>query len=61
MCTPKTKRRELAPPAYVLEEWKKGDKNAMAQLLEKVNFDKDSQYNFIHEPSWIIAFTLNVR
>ena len=47
MCTPKTKRKELSPPAYVLEEWKTGDKNAMAKLLENANFDKDRDYNLI--------------
>ena len=41
MCQPKSKRQDLSPPDYVRDEWKRGDKNAIAQLFEQVNFDKD--------------------
>lgn len=35
------KRKELSAPEYVKNEWRQGDKNAMADLLQNVNFDRD--------------------
>ncbi len=37
----KTKRKELEAPEYVRKEWESGDKNAMADMLQSANFDKD--------------------
>ena len=42
MCAPKQRRKDLIAPQYVMDEWKNGDKNAMAALLEQVNWQKDS-------------------
>lgn len=39
----KTKRVELNSPPWLVEEWKKGDKRAIAQQLLNVNFDKDTR------------------
>ena len=41
MRQPKSRRKDLVAPAYVVEEWKNGDKNALASVLEQVNWDKD--------------------
>ena len=41
MVAPKSKRKELCVPDYVRKEWEEGSKNNMADLLLRVNFDKD--------------------
>jgi len=41
MVKPHSRRRELDPPSWLVEEWRKGDKNSMADLYSSVNFDKD--------------------
>lgn len=41
MLQPKSKRKELTPPDYVRKEWENGDKNALADLLQQCNFQKD--------------------
>ena len=41
MVAPKSKRKELTCPDYVRKEWEDGNKNAMADLLQRVNWDKD--------------------
>ena len=41
MVAPKTKRRELNAPDYVKSEWEGGDRDAMAELLTRLNFDKE--------------------
>lgn len=41
MVAPKTRRRELEPPDYVKKEWASGDKNQLAELFQRVNFQKE--------------------
>ena len=41
MVAPKSRRKELSVPDYVRKEWEEGSKNNMADLLLRVNFDKD--------------------
>ena len=41
MLQPKSKRKELTPPDYVRKEWEQGDKNGLADLLQRCNFDRD--------------------
>ena len=41
MVKPHSRRRELDPPSWLVDEWKKGDKNSIADLYGSVNFDKD--------------------
>lgn len=45
MVAPKSRRKELTAPDFVRKEWEEGNKNAMADLLQRVNFEKD--------PFWI--------
>lgn len=44
MVEPKKKRTDLAVPAFVASEWKKGTeaRDAMAETLQAVNWDKDT-------------------
>jgi len=41
MVKPHAKRTDLQCPDYLIKEWQTGDKNAMADLLQKMNWDKD--------------------
>ena len=41
MVKPKTKRKDLEAPQYVIDEWKTGNKNAIADLLKEANFCQD--------------------
>ena len=41
MCKAKKKRKELQAPEYVRKEWESGDKNALAEMLQSANFNKD--------------------
>lgn len=41
MIKPHATRKELNAPEYLVAEWNSGDRNALADLLRKVNFDKD--------------------
>ena len=41
MVAPHSKRKDLAAPEYVKKEWETGDRNALADLLQSVNFEKD--------------------
>ena len=41
MVKPKTKRKDLEVPQYVVDEWKTGNKNAIADLLKDANFNQD--------------------
>jgi len=41
MVQPKSKRRELEAPEWLKEEWKNGDKAAIADLLRTCNWDKE--------------------
>lgn len=41
MVAPKSRRRELEPPDYVKKEWETGDKNQLAELFQRVNFQKE--------------------
>ena len=41
MVAPKSRRKELTAPDFVRKEWEEGNKNAMADLLQRVNFEKD--------------------
>ena len=44
MCCPKSKRKDLEVPAWLVTEWKKsGNRTSMAQLLQQENFEKDSR------------------
>ena len=42
MVKPHAKRRSLDVPEWMKEEWKKGDKGAIAKTLRDVNFDRVS-------------------
>ena len=42
MIKPHPKNKHLDAPQYLVDEWKSGDRNALADLLQKVNWDKDS-------------------
>ena len=45
MCVPKARRKDLEAPEYVKREWKEyGNKNLMADILQRVNWDKDSEF-----------------
>ena len=44
MVQPKSKRRELESPEWLKDEWKSGDKSAIADLLQKCNWDKELSY-----------------
>ncbi|CAL1127294.1 unnamed protein product [Cladocopium goreaui] len=48
MVKPHSRRRELDPPSWLVEEWRKGDKNSMADLYSSVNFDKERFLNELH-------------
>ncbi len=37
----KSQRKGLEAPSWLKQEWHTGDKNAIAELLVKSNFDKD--------------------
>ena len=37
----KSKRKDREAPQIVKDEWAKGNKNAVADLMCKVNFDED--------------------
>ena len=41
MVQPKSKRRELEAPQWLKDEWKSGDKAAIADLLQTCNWDKE--------------------
>ena len=41
MVAPKSRRKELNAPEYLKEEWEKGDKDALSELLINMNFNKD--------------------
>ena len=41
MVKPKTKRKDLEAPQYVVDEWRTGNKNAIADLLKESNFCQD--------------------
>ena len=41
MVAPKSRRKELNAPEYLKEEWAKGDKDALSDLLTNLNFNKD--------------------
>lgn len=41
MVKPKSKRKELQAPEWVMAEWKTGNKNIMADILCQANFDQD--------------------
>ena len=41
MVAPKSKRKELNAPEYVKSEWENGDRDSMAELLTRLNFDKE--------------------
>ena len=41
MVAPKSKRKELNAPEYVKSEWGNGDRDSMAELLTRLNFDKE--------------------
>ena len=51
MLAPKSKRKDLIPPDYVRKEWEGGDKNALADLFSRLNFDKDQ--------GLVVLFTLH--
>ena len=38
---PKTKRFDRAAPQFLVEEWSKGNKGAIADLYSRANFDQD--------------------
>ena len=40
-CKPKAKRLDLEASAFIKEQWSKGNKNVVADLFSKVNFDQD--------------------
>ena len=42
---PKTRRLDRAAPQFLVEEWSKGNKGAIADLFSRVNFDQDSGEN----------------
>lgn len=44
MVQPKSKRRELEAPQWLKDEWKNGDKAAIADLLRTCNWDKELSY-----------------
>lgn len=44
MVQPKSKRRELEAPQWLKDEWKTGDKAAIADLLQTCNWDKELSY-----------------
>ena len=42
MCCPKSKRKDLEVPSWLVDEWKKsGNRTAMAQVLQAENFEKE--------------------
>jgi hypothetical protein len=41
MVKPKSKRTDLNVDDWVKKEWETGNKNMLADLLTKANFDKD--------------------
>ena len=41
MVAPKSTKKHLNAPDYVVEEFKNGDKDALADLLQRVNWSKD--------------------
>ena len=41
MVAPKSRRKELNAPEHLKEEWAKGDKDALSDLLTNLNFNKD--------------------
>lgn len=45
MVKPKTKRKDLEAPQYVIDEWKTGNKNAIADLLKEANFCQEKFFN----------------
>ena len=47
MVAPKSKRKELCVPDYVRKEWETGSKTDMAELLLRVNFDKDPSHSCV--------------
>ena len=58
-CKPKSKRVSEVAPDHVRKEWETGNKNALADLYVRENFDKDWQCLFFHTwhdswpaPSW---------
>ena len=46
MVAPKKRRTDLEVPGFVKEKWEAGgkSKDLLAELLKKVNFDKDPQH-----------------
>ena len=48
MTRPHPKRKDLAAPEYVKKEWETGDRNALADLLQSVNFQKDRHESNIY-------------
>ena len=42
MVAPKTKRKDLQAPEWLVEEWKTGNKAVIARVLQEENFDKVS-------------------
>ena len=44
MCQPHARRKDLEAPDYVKQEWRhNGNKNLMADILQRVNWDKDNE------------------
>ena len=44
MCQPHARRKDLEAPSYVVSEWQhNGNKNLMADILQRVNWDKDNE------------------
>ena len=58
MCTPKMRRKDLEAPDYVKTEWKNnGNKNLMADILQRVNWDKDCKLYLVE--SWNVSWCQN--
>ena len=53
---PKTQRLDREAPDLVKQQWKGGNKNAIADLFSRLNFDEDIQLQFRSS-----HFPINVR